>query len=39
VARDLLATLHAAVATNDEPLSRHALLLARDAVEASLVRE
>lgn len=38
-ARDLLQTLHAAVATNDEPLSRHAQLLARDAVEASLVRE
>jgi hypothetical protein len=39
VARDLLPALHAAVATNDEPLSRHAQLLARDAVEASLVRE
>jgi hypothetical protein len=38
-ARDLLPALDAAVATNDEPLSRHAQLLARDAVEASLVRE
>ena len=38
-ARDLVPMLDAAVETNHEPLSRHAQLLARDAIEASLVRE
>lgn len=38
-ARDLVQLLDAAVATNREPLSRHAQLLARDAVETLLVRE
>lgn len=34
-----LPALDAAAASCDEPLGRHALLLARDAVEASIVRE
>ena len=38
-ARDLMPMLDAAIQTNPEPLSRHAQLLARDAIEASLVRE
>lgn len=36
---DWLAPLETALAACDEPLGRHALLLARDAVEAARVRE
>ncbi|MEI7656631.1 MAG: hypothetical protein WCK33_01045 [Phycisphaerae bacterium] len=39
IAPGLVPAIEAAAAACDEPLGRHALILARDAVEASIVRE